>query len=197
MKMIMASAMLAAAALSSAPAAAVIVDGTMAVSLVGISSDTASIGVGTTFTNTLFSVVGSATGDLAGVNGVNLTVSPLTASVGEAFSFTSAFGDFAGTVQTAFAQGGENNRTVIAFVLGVFSPSGTLSGFDVGPASTTFSFTQTGIEGATSGSFSFSSPPNTAPSVPEPASWAMLVAGFGLVGAALRRRNVGARIISA
>jgi hypothetical protein len=28
------------------------------------------------------------------------------------------------------------------------------------------------------------------PAVPEPASWAMMIAGFGLVGAALRRRNV-------
>jgi len=27
--------------------------------------------------------------------------------------------------------------------------------------------------------------------VPEPASWAMLIAGFGLVGAVLRRRRAG------
>jgi hypothetical protein len=27
--------------------------------------------------------------------------------------------------------------------------------------------------------------------VPEPASWAMLIAGFGLVGATMRRRNRG------
>ena len=33
--------------------------------------------------------------------------------------------------------------------------------------------------------------------VPEPASWAMLVAGFGLIGAALRRRTAAARIVSA
>lgn len=30
-----------------------------------------------------------------------------------------------------------------------------------------------------------------APGVPEPASWAMLIAGFGLVGAAMRRRAIG------
>jgi hypothetical protein len=31
----------------------------------------------------------------------------------------------------------------------------------------------------------------TAASVPEPASWALLIAGFGLTGAAVRRRRVG------
>jgi hypothetical protein len=30
--------------------------------------------------------------------------------------------------------------------------------------------------------------------VPEPASWAMLIAGFGLIGASLRRRRVGPRL---
>jgi hypothetical protein len=31
--------------------------------------------------------------------------------------------------------------------------------------------------------------PNPLPGVPEPASWAMMIAGFGLVGAAMRRRR--------
>jgi hypothetical protein len=30
----------------------------------------------------------------------------------------------------------------------------------------------------------------TTAGIPEPASWAMLIAGFGLVGAASRRRNM-------
>jgi hypothetical protein len=30
------------------------------------------------------------------------------------------------------------------------------------------------------------------PSVPEPASWAMMVGGFGLLGAAIRRRRANA-----
>ena len=33
--------------------------------------------------------------------------------------------------------------------------------------------------------------------VPEPASWAMMMLGFGLVGAALRRRHAGTRTIAA
>jgi hypothetical protein len=32
---------------------------------------------------------------------------------------------------------------------------------------------------------------NVSAAVPEPATWAMLIAGFGLVGGALRRRNTG------
>ena len=33
--------------------------------------------------------------------------------------------------------------------------------------------------------------------VPEPASWAMLIAGFGLTGAAMRRRNAATRVVFA
>lgn len=40
--------------------------------------------------------------------------------------------------------------------------------------------------GSYSGTFAY----GTAASVPEPASWAMLIAGFGLIGASMRRRNV-------
>ena len=35
-------------------------------------------------------------------------------------------------------------------------------------------------------------PGNPQPGVPEPATWAMLIAGFGLVGATMRRRRMGA-----
>jgi hypothetical protein len=35
------------------------------------------------------------------------------------------------------------------------------------------------------------------PSVPEPASWAMLIAGFGLVGAAMRRRRLADAVVPA
>ncbi|ODU20445.1 MAG: hypothetical protein ABS87_10370 [Sphingomonas sp. SCN 67-18] len=39
------------------------------------------------------------------------------------------------------------------------------------------------------------SPPLNA--VPEPASWAMLIAGFGLAGSAIRRRRAGGRMVTA
>ncbi|KAB7647476.1 PEPxxWA-CTERM sorting domain-containing protein [Polymorphobacter fuscus] len=181
------AAILGAALLASPSVAATTIVGSAAVSIVGVAASTSSIDVGTTFTNTLFSVVGSATGDLAPVQGQNLNLSPLTASVGQVFTFTSSFGDFTGTVNSASAQGTPDNRTVNAYVLGTFTPMGSLAGFLAGPASATFAFTQTGSDLATSGSFTFASPPSGA--VPEPASWAMLITGFGLVGIASRRRR--------
>jgi choice-of-anchor A domain-containing protein len=43
--------------------------------------------------------------------------------------------------------------------------------------------------GTYAGAEPFLAPPPPPPAVPEPASWAMLIAGFGLVGATLRRRR--------
>jgi hypothetical protein len=43
----------------------------------------------------------------------------------------------------------------------------------------------------TADSFSISDP------VPEPANWAMMIAGFGLVGATQRRRRLSARSVAA
>jgi hypothetical protein len=36
--------------------------------------------------------------------------------------------------------------------------------------------------------------PNTVSGVPEPASWALMLGGFGLVGGAMRRRRVAMRL---
>ena len=179
---------LVAAAVVASPSAAVTVVGSAAVAIVGVSANTPSIGVGTTFTNTLFSVVGSGVGDFTSTVGQFVVISPLTASFGAPFTFTSSFGNFAGTVQSAGQQGPSTNRTVEAYVLGTFTPAGSLASFTSGPASATFSFTQTGIGAAVSGSFSFASPPA---GIPEPATWGMLITGFGLVGFAARRRKAG------
>lgn len=46
-----------------------------------------------------------------------------------------------------------------------------------------------GYWGAEGGSYTGQFAYGTAASVPEPAAWAMMIAGFGLVGAAMRRRT--------
>jgi hypothetical protein len=199
MKM-MISAALIAVALSAAPAAAVTtISGSIGISFVGLTANTPSINVGTTFTNSLFSVAGSAVGDfdVVGVPGTLLTtLTPLTVSLdplNPAFEFTSPFGDFIGTVSAVFASGDASNRIVNAFVIGTFTPLGVLMpGFIPGAASATFGFTQTGINGAISGSFTLASPPADNPIIsviPEPAMWSMLIAGFGLVGFSVRRKR--------
>ncbi len=61
------------------------------------------------------------------------------------------------------------------------------------PAAPTFklgTFTLYNISNIQNGTLTISGP--SVGGVPEPASWAMLIAGFGLTGAAMRRRRVGA-----
>jgi hypothetical protein len=165
-------------------------DGTFAASIIGISSNTPSIDLGSVLTNTNFTVVGSATGDLNGSTGTFLTVTPFTATDGSAYSFTSTKGNFTGTLSDVLSAGPVSNRVLTAYALGTFTPAGTFASFAAGPASLTFSFTQNNANGAISGGFTMSTPPVAAPGVPEPAAWAMLIAGFGLTGAAMRRRRI-------
>lgn len=183
---------------TSAQAATVV--GTFAAALSNVTSSTFGIGAGTTLTNAGGFVTG-VTGDLSSVAlGSSLTFSPVSAINGASVSFTSSFGNFIGTIQDLMTTSAPN--AVVNFnALGNFTPGGSLSGFTTGPASLTIGFTQTGalIEGnqqpAISGSFTFASPPAFGSNVPEPASWAMLIAGFGLTGAAMRRR--GPRAVAA
>lgn len=180
-------ALAATAALATATPAAAVVTATFAASIVGVTASMGHIGLGTTFTNSLFSIIGSGTGDLANSAGTFLTLAPVTATVGSAVSFTSNIGNFAGTVNRADSESETNNSTVSAFVLGTFTPLGSIASLGDTPASLTFSFTQTGGAGsAVSGSFSFAAPPAV---IPEPATWGMLIGGFGLTGAAMRRRR--------
>jgi hypothetical protein len=165
-------------------------DGTFAASIIGISSNTPSIDLGSVLTNTSFTVVGSATGDLNGSTTTFLTVTPFTATDGSAYSFTSTLGNFTGTLSDVLSAGPVSSRVLTAYALGTFTPAGSFSSFAAGPASLTFSFTQNNANGAVSGGFTMSTPPVAAPGVPEPAAWAMLIAGFGLTGAAMRRRRI-------
>lgn len=165
-------------------------DGTFAASIVGISSNTASIDLGSVLTNTAVTIIGSATGEMSTATSTILTVSQFTATDGAAYSFTSSIGNFTGTLNNVLSVGPESNRVLTAFALGTFSPAGSFASFNAGPASLTFSFTQNNANGAISGGFTLATPPVAAPGVPEPAAWAMLIAGFGLTGAAMRRRRI-------
>lgn len=185
---------IAAITLAAAPAtAAVTINGSVAVAVLGVSSDTASIKYGTTFGSDI-SLVSSAMGDFGGLGTIPLSISSFTAAVGSSFSFLSDFGDYSGTVTGVEVAGGVTNRTVSAYVLGMFTPKGTLAGYIAGPASTTFSFTQTGQSAAISGSFTLASPPAPVTSVPEVATWGMMLVGFGLMGASLRYRRRSANV---
>jgi len=180
----------AAAVALSVSAHAAPLNGTGAVAIVGVSSSAATIGAGTTFSNTIASVLGSGTGDLMPVVAQSVVLSPVTATVGSVVNFTSVFGTFAGSVVPfgVAASGPVTNRVVDVFALGTFSPAGALVGFDAGPMSATFSFTQTGGPGsAVSGSYTIASPPAPPPGVPAPAALALF--GMGLAGLGLLARR--------
>jgi hypothetical protein len=83
---------------------------------------------------------------------------------GSSITFTSDFLDFSKVIEKDFS----------------FSFSGSSPTFDAPLGSSSRSLTA-------SGSGTFASEP--LPSVPEPASWAMMLGGFGLLGAALRTRK--------
>lgn len=195
---------IAALATIAASAQAATVVGTFAAALSDVQSSTFGIRDGSVLTNA-GGFVTSRTGDLSVVAlGTPLAFSTVTATNGAALNFASSFGSFIGTIRDLMAVPAPN--AVVSFnALGNFTPNGTLSTFDAGPASLTVSFTQTGAlnaggqQPAISGSFTFASPPTIGDGsgsvVPEPAAWAMLIAGFGMTGAAMRRR--GARAVAA
>lgn len=189
-------AMLAAFALPTVAAQAATIDGTFSAGLYGITSSTFGIGAGSVLSNAGGFVTGS-TGDMSPVTfftPVNFLT--FTATNGASVGFTSSFGSFIGTLQDLATSSAPN--AVLSFnSFGVFTPTGSLSSFAAGPASLTVSFTQTGAlvpgkpQPSISGSFSFASDAGDGNpgGVPEPAAWAMLVTGFGLTGAAMRRRR--------
>jgi PEP-CTERM motif len=69
--------------------------------------------------------------------------------------------------------------------------NGLLVGSEPAPADTDFISTATVVEGTVTAASRFTPLYATTPGdVPEPATWAMMLTGFGLIGLALRRRSV-------
>lgn len=183
-----------AAAVIASPAAAVIANGSFSAAIGNPASSLFGIQAGTVITNT-GGVVTSSVGDFLPVPFLTtFTVNPFTATNGSVFSFTSSFGNFSGMIQS-LTTAGPPTAEVNFDVFGTFTPLGILAGFTPGAASASFGLTQTGgltpgdPQPAISGGFSFSTPPTVQNEVPEPAAWAMLIAGFGLTGAVMRRRR--------
>jgi hypothetical protein len=137
-----------------------------------------------------------------------ITSSALTMNNLGSFTFTSTDGNF--TAASSITIGGRaytsavvassgslaaGAETLSLYLVGTFTPAGTLSSFDANNASETISFTETGIVAGGFGSFSVSatiaSPaaaPPTSPDIPEPASMMLLGAGMAGIGATRRRR---------
>jgi hypothetical protein len=173
----------------SASANAAPIVATAAVAIIGVNASTPSIGLGTVFTNTVVSLVSSATGTLSPFTGSVVTTNPISASLASAVSFSASWGSFSGVVTSVAATGPITNRVVSLDALGVFTPAGPLSPtFTAGPMSLTFSATQTGgIGAAVSASYTIASPPNNR--VPEPATLALIGAGMLGFGLVRRRRS--------
>lgn len=183
---LLAAASAALAAPSAASAATII--GTLPGVLFNVTSSTAVIGSGSTFTNGFSLISGTGTGDLGGITaGTPVSVSTILATVGQTITLNSTFGSFTGKISTVNAASSALSSVVALYTLGTFTPSASLPGFSAGAASLTFTFNQTGPAGsAVSGSYTLASPPS---GVPEPAAWGMLIAGAGMAGAAVRRRR--------
>ena len=192
----------AAAALATAPAQATqIPDGT--VSVVGLfnpavnlvsNPNTFSATFGTTFEISGTGGFVGATGGLGSLNGVlNFSSSAgttLAQSLANFFTFADGTGhnfqfslDSVKTVSYSNTPG--VSSSISLYLLG--NTVDTFLGYSATPTSLTLSFNSTGGS-PYSASATLAVPPSPVPTVPEPATWAMTLIGFGAMGAALRRR---------
>jgi hypothetical protein len=101
-----------------------------------------------------------------GLSGLNWSVAAADYWVAFEVRAGDTLGGFMSTLNTP------NPQPVGAFEYGAFGPQYNLSGVPIGVR-----IDGSGVAGGTGG-------------VPEPASWALMIGGFGLAGAALRRRRL-------
>lgn len=200
----LAAAAVAAALVSASPAqAALIPDGSVSIS--GLFNPSVHFGATNSFTannGSTFQVSGD--GGFAGVGGGGGTMngaldflSMIGGTVDEHLTDFLVFGDgnegefhfSVDSVKTLALVNSGISSTVSLYLLGTtWDPS---LGLDATATSLTLSFNRTGGS-AWSASASLAVPPAPDSPVPEPASWAMMVSGFGLLGATMRtgRRRV-------
>ncbi len=121
------------------------------------------------------------------VNGVLSFGKTVGASSDESIANFLTFGDISFSVSkvttVSYAVTPGISSAVSLYLLGTAIGAGT----EATPTSLTLSFNNTGTS-AFSASASLATPPTTA--VPEPAVWAMMLVGFGAMGATMRRRKV-------
>lgn len=108
----------------------------------------------------------------------NFTVNGVARSGTNSFTFLSAAGG-----------GGFSNSAVI----GSYTGSQLYSGTTAAPTLLTGIYTLTGGPATTGGTLNVT----TVAAIPESGTWAMMIAGFGLAGSAMRRRKATARIACA
>ena len=196
---IFAAAIVAMAAMGAPAHAAFIPDGTLSISILttpnvtlGAASGTYAINNGLTFATDgtdAFALGTGLTGQLNGSIAFSNAVGTTTASnVADFLTFSAPIG-----TQYRFSADSAITRTyavspstssISLYLLG--TTIDTLGVYQATPTSLTLSFNKTGAS-AYSSSATLSIPPETA--VPEAATWAMFLGGFGMIGGGLRRRK--------
>jgi hypothetical protein len=156
-----------------------------------------------------YSATNGSTFEISGTGGF-AAVGGTTGRLDGSLSFSSTIGDIITQAVPSFfvfndAKGGTYNYSVASVQTNAFvnkpgvASSGTL--FTLGnifnsnlnyltptPASLSIQFNSTGAS-AYSSALTLSVPPVGAAAVPEPASWAMMISGFGAIGGVMRRRK--------
>lgn len=201
MSRFVAGSLVAAAAFATAPAMATeIPDGT--VSVVGLFNPTVNL---TANPNTFTASTGltfeiSGTGGFSGVSGLLGTMNgvldfsssqgtTINQSIGNFFTFNDGTGHnfqfSVDSVKTVSYSSTIGSSSFALYLLG--STVDTFLNYSATPTSLTLSFNSTGGS-AYSASATLAVPPARVPDVPEPATWALTLMGFGAMGAAMRRR---------